>query len=289
MLKRLLLAPINLLLYGHFWIATAALAMTGVSKYLLVGEWRLSALDGFIASGTLTIYALHRMVALHLQTGAEHKSRYRIMYNFRWHIWGYAVLAAGLAAIFYWHLPFYLQLGLLVPCGIALAYVIPFLNGKRLRDLPYIKIFLIAISWAWLTVVGPAMELDSSINWLLFALVLERACFIFAITIPFDIRDLILDKEVPTIPGTFGTQPAQRSAYLALGTGLGLLAVLVVFQILPLVILLPYAISYLSTAYLIWLSTPARHDYFFTGLMDGTMILQGVLVMSLGSFPLPYG
>lgn len=267
---------INLLLYGHFWIAAAALAMTMQTHLLLEGSWHWSDLDAFIASGTLTIYALHRMVAISMRGESPSEGRFKVMQDFRWHIIAYAVLAAILAAYFYWQLPDFLKLSLLVPNLIALGYVLPLLNGRRLRDLPYLKIFLIALSWAWITVIAPAQSVGLAIDRSILLMTLERACFIFAITIPFDIRDMAQDQQaaVSTLPGQWGVLRAKRIAL----TALVLMVILVAFNYsldqYSFGACLGLLLSAVSSAALVWKATPERHDYYFTGLLDGTMIVQ---------------
>jgi len=46
---------------------------------------------------------------------------------------------------------------------------------------------------------------------------------------------------------------------------------------------LAYLLSSLVAAVLIMKSTGERHDYYYTGLLDGTMILQAFLVFLLTS------
>ena len=275
---------VNLLLYGHFWIAAAALAMTIQTHLLLEGSWHWSNLDAFITSGTLTIYALHRMVAIRIGGGSPQVGRFKIMQDFRWHIIAYAVLAAILAAYFYWQLPTFLKLSLLLPNLIALGYVLPLLNGRRLRDLPYLKIFLIALSWAWITVIAPAQSVGLAFDRSILLMALERACFIFAITIPFDIRDMAQDQQaaVSTLPGQWGVLRAKRIALAALA----LMVILVSFNYwldrYSFGACFGLLISAASSAFLIWKTTPEKHDYYFTGLLDGTMIIQFGLVWLLG-------
>ncbi len=272
---------VNLLFYGHFWIAAAALAMTVQTHLLLQGIWHWSALDGFIASGTLTIYALHRLVALRMLGEGHQGRRFEIMKTYRWHIIAYAGIAAVISAYFYWQLPTFLKLSLLVPNLIALGYVLPLLNGRRLRDLPYLKIFLIALAWAWITVIAPAQSAGITIDRSVLMMALERACFIFAITIPFDIRDLFQDQEaaVSTLPGQWGILQAK---YIALGS-LFLMMILVFLNywlgIYDLSVFFALIFSALTSGVFIWKATPEKHDYYFTGLLDGTMIIQLLLVL----------
>ncbi|PSR09610.1 MAG: hypothetical protein DA408_21405 [Bacteroidetes bacterium] len=276
MLKSLL----NFVLYGHFWIATAALAMALQTQLLLAGHWSWTALDGFIATGTLTIYALHRLVAMWLSPTTTSDERFGVMRRFKTQILWYAVVAGLGAAYFFWHLSGSTQLLLLAPSGIALAYVLPLLNGRRLRDLPYLKIFLIAIAWSWITVVTPAHVAGVSLNWPVAWMLVERCCFIFAITIPFDIRDLAMDEQagVSTLPRHWGIAKAKQMAYLALAGMLLAVAAnwcLGTYTTAATIVLL---VSGLSSAALVRATRPDHPDYFFSGLLDGTMILQCLLV-----------
>ena len=111
-------------------------------------------------------------------------------------------------------------------------------------------------------------------------MLIERATFVFAITIPFDIRDLMLDasSSTATLPGHFGLK---RAKWMALGSlGVTTLAVLAntylgAYGTGATAALL---LSVGSSAALIWGATPERHDYYFSGLLDGTMVFQAVLV-----------
>ena len=109
---------------------------------------------------------------------------------------------------------------------------------------------------------------------------LERACFIFAITIPFDIRDIAQDQKaaVSTLPGALGILRAKRIALFSLvlmmifvsgNYWLGQYSSGILFALL---------LSALSSAYFIWKASPDKHDYYFTGLLDGTMIIQFGLI-----------
>ena len=71
-----------------------------------------------------------------------------------------------------------------------------------------------ALVWAFITVTLPLVEGRQFLVPTDALLFLERSVFIFAITIPFDIRDLKVDQhiEVKTIPSAIGEQGAKRLA-----------------------------------------------------------------------------
>jgi len=112
---------------------------------------------------------------------------------------------------------------------------------------------------------------------------LERSLFVFAITIPFDIRDLKVDQhiQVKTIPFLLGIPKSKQLAGFLLLFAFLLAFLLHLLHIYDRPILLALSLSYLSTYFLITYSDKTEQDYFFTGLMDGTMIIQFLLVFIL--------
>ncbi len=250
--------------------------------FLYTGRLSIDPAALFLFFGTHFLYAIHRIVGLQKVKPFQKGGRYKVIARFRHHILLYAVISALACAYLIFQLRWALWGLLLIPCLLSLAYVLPFLGkNRRLRDLHYIKIFLIALVWSWLTVVFPikAQELiiPQQSLWLLF---LERTFFVFAITIPFDIRDIQIDRynEVKTIPAVLG---AQRSKWLALV----LLSISALFchfnfmqQVYSISTYTGMLASYLLAAALIYYTDRVKHDYFFTGLLDGTMVFQPLLV-----------
>jgi 4-hydroxybenzoate polyprenyltransferase len=165
--------------------------------------------------------------------------------------------------------------------------VIPFLGrtkekkGLRLRDLNWIKIFLIAIVWAYVTVILPILEVRA-VQWADLLILLERMVFIFMITLPFDIRDLKVDdfNNVKTIPAVYGIP---KTMQLVLFSFLfSMLLVIINYAIIPskplYFALFGLSLSLTSTYIFIRISIDKTDDYYFTGLLDGTMWLQFVCV-----------
>lgn len=78
-------------------------------------------------------------------------------------------------------------------------------NLHLLRNIPGLKLFLIAFSWAGITVLFPLIQNYMSIritDWITF---IQRFLFVLVITIPFDIRDINYDNnELKTLPQQVG-------------------------------------------------------------------------------------
>ena len=273
---------IDLLFYGNFWIAACAAAMVLQSQLFFTRQLTFDPLVCLVFFATLFLYAIHRTIGLQKVEKFTNKGRYFVIARFKNHIQFYAIVGALGAAIGFFFVSWKVQLALIIPALISLGYVLPFLSGKRrLRDLNHIKIYLVAIVWAWITVVLPALEyriIDVTITYKsLIFMALERVLFIFAITIPFDVRDLKIDEHtgVKTLPAQLGASRAKGLAIAAL-----LLMLVLVFNnpfyaTLPLGLLL----SAIITAIIVWFSDRVSHDYYFTGAVDGMMLLQFILIL----------
>lgn len=273
---------IDFILYSNLWIALAAVGMVWQSEFLLFGRLGWTPYAGFVFFATLFLYAVHRLVGLSRVQPFRSTGRYRVIARFRRPIALCALLAAGAGSWYYFKLPFATQWQLLFPCLLSLAYVLPVFEGKRrLRDLHYLKIFLIAIAWAWITVLLPAANRAWALNVPALLMALERAFFIFSITLPFDIRDLEVDAHtgVRTLPGRLGPFRTRLLAAAALASMLlcsWLNYRLDVYQGSTLAALCGSAV--LSYA-LIHFADRVEHDYYFSGALDGMMLLQFLMVV----------
>ena len=265
---------IDLILYSNFFIAACAVAMTLQTQLLLQGSFELmSPIAILVFCATLVIYALHRLVGMFKVQDFIGEGRYFIINKFKSHIWIYAILGILVGAYYFFQVSRMVQMVIVVPAFFSLAYVLPiFGKGKklRLRDFSGLKIFLVAIVWAYVTVLLPALEFgiwNSEVLWMF----IERSLFVFAITLPFDIRDLKVDghNEVQTIPSWIGVDKTIQLAGILL-----FLFLIIVFFSYSMLVFIAMLISAISTLYFVYLSPKQTHDYFFTALMDGTMIIQ---------------
>lgn len=272
------------MLYSNLWIAVCALAMALQTRWLLSGSMVFSDLEWFILCSTLSLYAVHRLTGMVKLKAFTDKGRYAVISRFKYHIAFYAVVCAIAGAWFFFRLDWEIEVHLAMTALISLGYVLPVLGtGKRLRDVHYLKIFLIAITWAWVTVVIPALAMNVDWSSSLILLGVERALFIFAITLPFDIRDFHIDVHtgVKTIPGFIGMGATKR---LAIGCLLitFLLASVNPGHVYTIKALAGLLVSILMTMGVVWKADKVRHDYFYTGIVDGTMIIQFLLVWQFG-------
>lgn len=99
----------------------------------------------------------------------------------------------------------------------TLLYAIPLgKNRQNLRNIGGIKIFIIAVVWAGVTVILPLVEQVplQEISLTFF----QRFFFVIAITLPFEIRDLKFDSgNLNTIPQQIGIANTKKIGYILLG------------------------------------------------------------------------
>ena len=109
---------------------------------------------------------------------------------------------------------------ILIPFLIAtIFYVLP-PYGKStmgLRNIPGLKLFIIAITWTGVTFLFPLFVSGIEMSDVSIYLGIQRFLFVLAITIPFDIRDAIFDKkELSTLPQVLGLTTSKVIAIMAL-------------------------------------------------------------------------
>lgn len=269
---------VTYLIYSNVFIAVCAVAMVAATEIWWGIPLKWEVLDLFVFCGTLSSYTLHRLVAF--QNSNSHKREVG-----RWSLnrkgLFYVLFALGVlgTALCFFLLDRSIQVFLLLFGFLTVFYSVPLFFAKGLRkfrEFPGLKIFLIAFVWAGVTVLLPMVANDISIfNWAGQLFLLERALFVFLITLPFDIRDVELDKkeQVATIPNTLGIEKTQWIGY-------GTIFLLLVLNCIN-IQMSPYenhfwclfAAFYLSTAYFIRYSSPFRHELYCLFWIDGLMLV----------------
>ncbi len=266
---------IDLVLYSNLWIALGAMSMVCQTQYLLGEVGGMTNLSMFVFFSTVFVYGIHRFIGVRHFMPDLLTERSLVLTKFA----GTMSLITGVSAIgsifYFMRLDTPTKVMILVPTILSLLYILPILKGRRLRDLPFIKIFIISAVWAWATVFAPYYGARGMCPETVL-LTLEKAAFIMGITIPFDIRDLRADQVlgVRTIPGLMGSKRSRHLASMFL-----LLAALLSFagQYMDaytsgqwMAVLLSYGISFP----LVFYTRESCHDYYFSGLLDGLILLQ---------------
>lgn len=163
------------------------------------------------------------------------------------------------------------EIFLTIPAFVLVIFYATFFNKRKkgLRDLPLVKIFIISAVWAYVLGIFPLLISGHLVETKL--VFIDKFCFILAITIPFDIRDLSFDKEQQkTLPMILGIYGAKAVAIIALGISLYINHWFVDNQ---LVLITFYALALL----LVLLSSRNKSELYFSGMIDGLLVLSPLL------------
>jgi 4-hydroxybenzoate polyprenyltransferase len=268
---------LDAVLYSSVWLAAAAAAQTAATYRLWLpvggsgwaGTYRVVVL---VFTATLLVYNLdavlpfkHRQPAGTSQRKAWQQRHRRLL-----------ALLAGMAALgmayfvladgWWRYLPALLPLA-----ALALLYSWPFGRWGALREVPLLKVFLIAGVWSAITVGLPTLAEHRPLPEAV-PLLAQRFCLVLALAIVFDIRDLSRDRVAgtrtfPVVLGLAGAK-AVSLAFLAGAMVLGAER-----GVPPLGLLL----TCLSAASAILLADEKRGDYFFAFFADGVLLVPAVL------------
>lgn len=151
----------------------------------------------------------------------------------------------------------------------------------RLREVPYLKIFLIAFVWSATTTLLPVIDADSKIGEThVILLFVERFFFVFSIAIPFDIRDMQTDSDagIKTIPILINQNKALLLSYFSLTVSF-LISLFHYRMQNNWFIIEALSISLLITYLFLKLKFIRNLSRYYYHILDGTVFLQGVLVL----------
>ncbi len=274
----------NFLLHSHIFISLGAVFLA-VETQVQLGmhpQWHPYLFIIFFA--TLVDYNFHRLITMFANREALNAEKHRWLRENRslfFVIMGLSVLGFLVSIL---EAKRDVLIALTPIAFITLFYTLPLIKIKnsyfRLRDIPYLKIFLIASVWSMVTIFLPIIQTGLSYGKEHVALMLtERFLFIFAIAIPFDIRDLNTDRELGlrTIPVLLGEKNATRLASFSLL--LFSLICLGHYGYYNLGFLLPaYIFSAITTILILHSSKLRKLPFYYLGILDGTLLMKGLLV-----------
>jgi len=275
---RFVLKILDFLIASNIYVSLGVYALTWLS--LEFRQIENSELTGFVFFSTLFAYNFMRLARVHPMLLEGESVRHQSIYKLRAFLWALCIASGLMAFYFFMAIYAYVLFPLVIMAIVSMAYGLPIYKKPtgwlRLRDVPGLKIFLIAVIWAFVTDGLPVLINGQKLE---FLPLLERFLFVFAITIPFDIRDLRFDEfNLATIPQYFGVRKARW-----IGIGALLIAELILayrfffegdFNLWGAVAIY---LTYEFSAFLIYRSHPNLQERFVTFGVEGMSILMGVL------------
>jgi len=275
----------NFYLYSslHIGLCSIYLYLFTINRFDLKVDFKYML---FAFSSTIFIYSIHRLIGINKVKKFAHKGRFAVIEKFKSHILIYATISFIVCC--YMFLNFDLsRIVLLLGAGIvSVLYTIPiFGSAMRLRDFSFVKIFLIAIVWSYVTGVIPMYEQGIDMMPIIIYF-LEIILFFIAITIPFDIRDYFVDSanKVGTLPTLLGRNLSTQLALVLCFFTFVLDVVLTYGYGFEMIGLICMAITCGVTARIIYFVQNKENDYYFSGLMDTSIMFPYSLLVLIEIF-----
>lgn len=269
----------DFILFGNIYVALAAIGLIQSTIIQLGITNHLFSYSLLAFFATLFIYNLQRIFYSPQKDNSLHSIRRKWVFENQFSIKLLSIIGfAGVVTTFFFNefkIIFYL-LPLLI---LSIAYFLPFI---KLRQNPWFKLFSLAIVWTTVTALLPAVisneNLFSTNSILHF---FARLTFIIAICIPFDIRDMEIDKaeNIFTISQRFGENKARWIALIFMLLNILLITGEFMSEMFSAKVFIALLITAIINATIVFMSSSKRSEYFYTVLLDGTMILQGVVLL----------
>ena len=197
---------IRFLVFSNIWVALCALALAFSSELLL--ETVNYQVSKFIFFSTIFTYNFQRVVRV--KRGESHVRKQWLVENKR--AIYLLILSGGLMSGYY-----FFKFQNTTQIAIIFSGLLSLLYPFGLRKLPFSKIFVISLIWTISTILLLIFENNIIITQNIVLHLISRFLFVFALTIPFDIRDLKYDAQnLETIPLFFGIQKSKLIGFSAL-------------------------------------------------------------------------
>ena len=261
---------IRLLVYSNIWVAFCVLGLTE-STEVLFGTIN-SKVSQFVFFATIFTYNFQRVVRLKKE---QKQARKDWLNQYRYAVY-LLILVSGFMVL-YRFVEFRSSTQLAIVFSGVLSISYPF----GLRRIPFFKIFIISLVWTISTLFLLVLENHIPISQNIILHLMSRFLFVFAITIPFDIRDLKYDAQnLITIPLFFG---ALKSRFIAV-FALFICGVIAIFQHLEKTLifsnLLALILLYFMSSIFIAKSDESKGEMYFSFWMESLSIV-GYLFLAI--------
>ena len=258
------------LVFSNILVAFCVLALT-LSTEILLGIQANYKISQFVFFATLFAYNFQRVVRI--RKGKTHIRKAWLNHH-KIAIYNLMLLGALISVRLFFGFQPATQIAIVVSGALSIGY--PF----GLRKIPSSKIFIISLVWTISSMLLVLLENQILLSQNSILHLFARFLLIFAITVPFDIRDLNFDnKELRTIPLVFGALKARIIAISALF----ICAIITVFQYIHEDInspnLLALILLYFVSSIFIAKSDVSKREMYFSFWVESLSILGYIFLL----------
>lgn len=285
--KIIVIVLLRTLINSNIYISLAAVLLTIETQIQLGMSPQWHAYLFLIFFATLCEYNVHRLITVLINKKALDSEKHKWVKDNLIAFYGLVALSVAGFCIAAFMAKKEVLLTLAPIAALTLLYSVPVYGNKknifRLREIPYLKIFMISFTWSATTVLLPLIKTGQAYEMRHVILMLvERFLFVFAITIPFDIRDMDADRvaNTKTIPLLLGEKKSMLISY----------SCVLIFLAISLFhysifnqgfIAIAMGISAISTFVFLKWDRAKKLQLYHYAILDGTLLLQGILVLGL--------
>jgi 4-hydroxybenzoate polyprenyltransferase len=278
---------IHLIVFSNFFVSLCVAALT-YRTFLYFNFPPSNALLVLVFSATYFIYNFQRLVRMNQKEIDEANIGFRMrwVYKNKQPIIFTIVITAIIIIVSLFYIDIKTIIVLAIMGLFSVVYVVRFIPYNKkwlaLRDIPYLKIFVIAFVWTLVTGLLPLVNNIEQINLHYILFLVKQFLFVFTITIPFDIRDMKYDieKGIKTFPLVVGVKKVIILGVLLL---LGFIAIasyeFLVFQNITMSLWMAEIITILLVAVLLLLSKKQQPELFYSFIVEGTSLLLAITVL----------
>ena len=257
------------ILYLNVIVSLSAMCLSGGFTFFLgVDNWEIYAL--FTGASTMTVYNGQRL----FKSEIRKKTAWLFWVERNKKALWFVVFLLGFFSFFLFLILFSFELkaGLVfsVSAFVSVFYVVK-LGKISLREIPHIKIHLIAIIWVLITLVFPLINEGYVFKY--FYYVLPHYLYVIGVTIPFDVRDLKHDsKKQRTIPQLLGVLGAKFLAVSCLVS----FAFFMCFLDFRFTYNYFFFVAIIIQIVLVLFTNEFRSETYFAGFIDGAISVLGL-------------
>lgn len=192
----------------HVGLSCYALVRITQMKFHILGD---ESVAYFAFFGTIVGYNFVKYDALARAKKFEMRNQLKLIAVF-------SFCALLLVGYYFWELQRATQLVSVAVLGITLLYTLSFFpNKKNARNWAGVKIYIVAVCWAGVTVVLPILNSKSTLSYGFYLECVQRFVLIFVLILIFEIIDLTKDDpHLKTVPQQIGVKQTKTLGFVLL-------------------------------------------------------------------------
>lgn len=268
----------HFIVYSNLYVAFCAFSLAVFSLKAL--DYKAdNNLLAFIFFATLFAYNFQRRISLLEKTNSTSSwqnkwiSRNKSLSNI------ITVFSFTACLYFLYYLP-HDSLLLIAPLSlISLLYVLRIGRQPALRNIPFLKVFIVAFVWGGAMILLPTLYFSNDF-YSIFSLKAQSlsfalSLFIFGLSLPFDIRDISDDSiaQLKTIPAKMGVKKTILICWLSFLLSSIVFLVCFKHHFITSEVFASLLITIAISAFMVYLTKKPKHHLFYGLLLEGCLLL----------------